>query len=145
MKAIDIHAHIISEETVRLMQKEAPKVGPRITAVDADTAVYEVAGVAYRPFPRGGYDLERRLKDMAASDVDMQAVVHAVASLSGQTSAAALRAKRAPATKSHAGQKRPVARYHSARMAATATRPSSRGSMRTSPTISATWRSALSP
>jgi aminocarboxymuconate-semialdehyde decarboxylase len=74
MKTIDIHAHIMSEETVRLMEKEAPKVGPRITPVDADTAVYEVAGVAYRPFPRGGYDLERRFKDMAASDVDMQAV-----------------------------------------------------------------------
>src|SRR6266568_8670415 len=74
MKTIDIHAHIISEETARLMQKEAPKVGPRITLVDADTAVYEVAGVSYRPFPRGGFDLERRLKDMAASDVDMQAV-----------------------------------------------------------------------
>jgi len=74
MKTIDIHAHIISEETARLMEKESPKVGPRITAVDAQTAVYEVAGVAYRPFPRGGYDLEQRLKDMAASDVDMQAV-----------------------------------------------------------------------
>ena len=73
-KTIDIHAHVTSEETVRLMQKEAPKVGPKITPVDADTAVYEVAGVAYRPFPRGGYDLERRFKDMAASDVDMQAV-----------------------------------------------------------------------
>ena len=73
-KTIDIHAHIISEETVRLMQKESAKVGPKITAVDANTAVYEVAGVAYRPFPRGGYDLEQRFKDMAASAVDMQAV-----------------------------------------------------------------------
>src|SRR5262249_61357985 len=75
MKTIDIHAHIISEETVGLMQKESSKVGPRITPVDADTAVYEVAGVAYRPFPRGGYDLEQRFKDMTASDVDMQAGV----------------------------------------------------------------------
>jgi aminocarboxymuconate-semialdehyde decarboxylase len=73
-KTIDIHAHIISEETARLMQKEAPKVGPRITPVDADTAMYEVAGAPYRPFPRGGFDLERRFKDMAASEVDMQAV-----------------------------------------------------------------------
>ena len=30
-QTIDIHAHIISEETVRLMQKESPKVGPKIT------------------------------------------------------------------------------------------------------------------
>jgi len=27
-KTIDIHAHVIAEETMRLMQKEAPKVGP---------------------------------------------------------------------------------------------------------------------
>jgi aminocarboxymuconate-semialdehyde decarboxylase len=73
-KTIDIHAHVIAEETVRLMQKEAPKVGPRITPVDADNAAYEVAGVTYRQFPRGGFDLERRFKDMAASDVDMEAV-----------------------------------------------------------------------
>ena len=25
-KTIDIHAHVIGEETIRLMQKEAPKV-----------------------------------------------------------------------------------------------------------------------
>jgi hypothetical protein len=73
-KTIDIHAHVIAEETVRLMQKEGPKVGPRITPVDADNAAYEVAGMTYRQFPRGGFDLERRFKDMAASDVDMQAV-----------------------------------------------------------------------
>jgi aminocarboxymuconate-semialdehyde decarboxylase len=54
-KTIDIHAHVIAEETVRLMQKEGPKVGPRITPVDADNAAYEVAGVTYRQFPRGGY------------------------------------------------------------------------------------------
>jgi hypothetical protein len=44
-KTVDIHAHVIAEETMRLMQKEAAKVGPRITPVDADSAVYEVAGV----------------------------------------------------------------------------------------------------
>jgi len=49
-KTIDIHAHVTSEETVRLMQKEAPKIGPRITAVDADTAVYDIA----RPQLRAG-------------------------------------------------------------------------------------------
>jgi aminocarboxymuconate-semialdehyde decarboxylase len=31
-----------------------------------------VAGTPYRPFPRGGFDIEQRLKDMKASDVDMQ-------------------------------------------------------------------------
>jgi aminocarboxymuconate-semialdehyde decarboxylase len=73
-KTIDIHAHVIGEETIRLMQKEAPKVAPRLTAIDQDSAIFEVAGSPYRPFPRGGFDLERRFKDMAASEVDMQAV-----------------------------------------------------------------------
>ena len=34
----------------------------------------EVAGNAYRPFPRGGWDLEKRFKDMDAAEVDMQVV-----------------------------------------------------------------------
>jgi aminocarboxymuconate-semialdehyde decarboxylase len=38
---------------------------------DADNAVCEVAGVAYRPFPRGGHDIERRFKDMDAAEVDV--------------------------------------------------------------------------
>ncbi len=74
MKTIDIHAHVIGEETMRLMQQEAPKVAPRITPIDGESAVFEVAGTPYRPFPRGGFDLARRFKDMAAAEVDMQAV-----------------------------------------------------------------------
>jgi aminocarboxymuconate-semialdehyde decarboxylase len=74
MTTIDIHAHVIAEETMRLMQKEAPKIAPRITPIDAESAMFEVAGAPYRPFPRGGFDLERRFKDMEASEVDMQAV-----------------------------------------------------------------------
>jgi aminocarboxymuconate-semialdehyde decarboxylase len=31
-----------------------------------------IAGVPYRPFPLGGFDIAQRLKDMAASEVDMQ-------------------------------------------------------------------------
>src|SRR5262249_47286368 len=72
MKAIDTHAHILSEETMRLIGKEAPKVAPKLTPIDNDFSVLEVAGTPYRPFPRGGWDLERRLKDMAFSEVDMQ-------------------------------------------------------------------------
>jgi aminocarboxymuconate-semialdehyde decarboxylase len=59
---------------MRLMQKEAPKVAPRVTPIDGESALFEVAGSPYRPFPRGGFDLERRFKDMAASETDMQAV-----------------------------------------------------------------------
>lgn len=73
-KTIDIHAHILTEEAIRLMQKEAPKVGPKLTPIDGDFSVIDVAGALYKPFPRGAWDLEKRFADMDASGVDMQVV-----------------------------------------------------------------------
>ena len=69
---IDVHAHILSEETIRLLQSEAPKVAPKLSDVDHQFGTLDVAGNVYRNFPRGGWDLERRLEDMAASKVDVQ-------------------------------------------------------------------------
>ncbi len=57
---------------MELLAKEAPKLAPRLAAIDGDNFVLEVAGVPYRPFPLGGFDIERRLRDMAAAEVDMQ-------------------------------------------------------------------------
>src|SRR6266511_1578175 len=71
-RTIDIHAHILAEDTIGLLAKEAPKLGPRLTAIDREASVLEVAGAAYRPFPRGGWDLQRRLEDMDAAGVDIQ-------------------------------------------------------------------------
>ena len=71
-RTIDTHAHILAEETMRLLGKEAPKVQPKLTPIDKNAAVLEVAGVAYRPFPLGGWDIERRLQDMDADGVDVQ-------------------------------------------------------------------------
>src|SRR5258706_4182599 len=72
MQTIDVHAHILSEETIRLMQREAPAVGPRLSNMGERFASLDVAGNIYRQFPRGGWDLERRLQDMAAAKVDAQ-------------------------------------------------------------------------
>ena len=72
MRTIDIHCHVLSEETMGLLRKEVPDVAPRMTPIDAEFAVLEVAGVPYRPFPRGGWDIERRFSDMAAAEVDLQ-------------------------------------------------------------------------
>ncbi|MCC6777411.1 MAG: amidohydrolase [Hyphomicrobiales bacterium] len=69
---IDVHAHILTEETIRLLQREAPKVAPKLSDVDDQFATLDVAGSVYRQFPRGGWDLDRRLADMAASKVDVQ-------------------------------------------------------------------------
>jgi aminocarboxymuconate-semialdehyde decarboxylase len=70
-KTIDIHTHVLADATVALMQKEIPSLGLKMAPYDNDNAVCEVAGVAYRPFPRGGHDIERRFKDMDAAEVDM--------------------------------------------------------------------------
>jgi aminocarboxymuconate-semialdehyde decarboxylase len=73
-RTIDAHAHILAEETMALMRKEAPGIGPRMERIDDDFAVLDVAGSRYRPFPRGGWDMQRRLSDMDAAGVDAQIV-----------------------------------------------------------------------
>jgi len=71
-RTIDIHTHILTEETIGLLAKEAPWVAPKLTPIDQDFAVLEVAGSPYRPFPRGGWELERRFQDMDAAEVNVQ-------------------------------------------------------------------------
>jgi len=73
-KTIDAHAHILAEETMALMRKEAPKIGPRMERMDDNFALLEVAGSRYRPFPRGGWDMQRRLGDMDAAGIDVQVI-----------------------------------------------------------------------
>jgi aminocarboxymuconate-semialdehyde decarboxylase len=74
MKVIDIHAHVLADDTIALLQKEAPSIGLKLAPIDAGFSVLEVAGHPYRPFPRGGHDLERRFRDMDSAEVDMQVV-----------------------------------------------------------------------
>jgi aminocarboxymuconate-semialdehyde decarboxylase len=70
-RTIDTHTHVLADDTIKLLQKEIPSIGLKLTPYDADNAVIEVAGVPYRPFPRGGHNIERRLADMDAAEVDM--------------------------------------------------------------------------
>jgi aminocarboxymuconate-semialdehyde decarboxylase len=74
MKTIDVHAHILDEDTIGILQKEVPELGVKHTPLDAEFGVLEVAGSSYKPFPRGGLDLSRRLTDMDTAEVDMQVV-----------------------------------------------------------------------
>jgi aminocarboxymuconate-semialdehyde decarboxylase len=72
IKAIDVHAHILTDEAMRLMNKEAPKLGVKLTPIDQEFGVLEINGIPYKPFPRGGWDVERRLKDMDFAEVGVQ-------------------------------------------------------------------------
>jgi aminocarboxymuconate-semialdehyde decarboxylase len=71
VRTIDTHTHVLTEETAALLRKEAPKVPVTITPIDKDFATLDVGGVAYRPYPRGGFDIAHRLRDMDASGVDV--------------------------------------------------------------------------
>lgn len=72
MQAIDVHAHILNDDTIALLQKELPSLGVKLNPRDADFGVLDVAGTSYKPFPRGGHDLTRRLKDMDTAEVEKQ-------------------------------------------------------------------------
>ena len=69
MRTIDTHTHILTKETAALLTEAGVKVA--IAPQDADSATLDVAGVVYRPFPSGGFDIARRLHDMDATGVDV--------------------------------------------------------------------------
>ena len=71
LRTIDTHTHILTQETAALLSKAAPKVPVTIAAIDSDFATLDVGGTVYRPFPTGGFDIARRLRDMDAAGVDV--------------------------------------------------------------------------
>src|SRR5579863_2078105 len=79
-RTIDTHSHILADATIKLLQKEIPQLRLKLTPYDDENSVIEVASVPYRPFPRGGHNIERRFADMDAAEVDMH-----VLSVSPQT------------------------------------------------------------
>ena len=71
MRTIDSHTHILTQETAALLREAAPQVPVSITPADAETAALNVGGTLYRPFPTGGFDIARRLREMDAAGVDV--------------------------------------------------------------------------
>src|SRR5262249_57562351 len=71
---IDVHAHMLPVETIRLLGRESPRVAPKL--IDADgVTIMEIAGkVVQRPMPRQIHDLDLRLADMDRHAVTMQLV-----------------------------------------------------------------------
>jgi len=70
-RTIDTHTHVLADDTIKILQKEFPGIGLKLTSIDGENSVIEVAGTPYRPFPRGGHDISRRLADMDAAEVDV--------------------------------------------------------------------------
>jgi aminocarboxymuconate-semialdehyde decarboxylase len=72
---IDIHAHMLPEETIRRLGKESPRVAPKLIQQLDGSMIMEIAGkVVQNPMPRECWDLDLRLADMDRHGVDMQAV-----------------------------------------------------------------------
>ncbi len=71
---VDAHSHVLDIETIRILQREVPGLAPKLTPIDDDFAVFEGPDMTYKPFPRGAWDLERRLRDMECYGLDRQVV-----------------------------------------------------------------------
>lgn len=72
-RTIDCHTHILTEEAMRLLAKQSPKVAPKLTNLDARGGTLEIDGkVVQHPLPREIWDLGLRLRDMDANGVDVQ-------------------------------------------------------------------------
>jgi aminocarboxymuconate-semialdehyde decarboxylase len=72
---IDIHAHMLPEETIRRLGKGSPRVAPKLIQQADGGTIMEIAGkVVQNPMPRECWDLDLRLADMDRHGVDMQAI-----------------------------------------------------------------------
>ncbi|MFN0073611.1 MAG: amidohydrolase family protein [Chloroflexota bacterium] len=71
IQRIDIHAHVLEESTMSLLSGLSPRVAPRLEWVD-DTTTLVIDDFRYPLFPRGGWDLERRIEDMDRTGVSRQ-------------------------------------------------------------------------
>ena len=72
-QTIDSHTHILTEEAMRLLARESPKVAPVLKGRGTPQATLEVDGkVVQDPMPSEIWDVDLRLRDMDANDVDVQ-------------------------------------------------------------------------
>lgn len=71
-RIVDVHAHMLSEDMMKRLAKEAPELKFSLTDVDAHGATMTIGSLVQTPYARGGWDLDKRLQDMEAAGIDMQ-------------------------------------------------------------------------
>jgi aminocarboxymuconate-semialdehyde decarboxylase len=72
-QTIDSHTHILTKEAMRLLAKESPRVAPVLKGAGTPQATLEVGGkVVQDPMPSEIWDVDLRLRDMDANNVDVQ-------------------------------------------------------------------------
>jgi hypothetical protein len=68
VRTIDSHTHILTEEAMRLLAKESPKVAPILKGRGTPLATLTIDGkVVQDPMPSEIWDVELRLRDMDAT------------------------------------------------------------------------------
>ena len=85
-KTVDIHAHMLPEETIRLLGKESPRVAPKLIPQPDGSIDMEIAGkIVQKPMPKEIWDHDLRLADMDRHGVeqveDFIDVVHSLDNL----------------------------------------------------------------
>jgi aminocarboxymuconate-semialdehyde decarboxylase len=74
-RTVDVHAHMLPQETIRRLGKESPRVAPKLIAQADGSTIMEIGGkVVQRPMPRECWDLDLRLADMDDHGIAMQAI-----------------------------------------------------------------------
>ncbi len=71
---VDLHAHILTLETLRQMQAEAPDFAPRLVQESDGSTTYAFREMRYANFPPGTWDVDIRLADMDSTGIDVQAL-----------------------------------------------------------------------
>ncbi len=72
-RTVDSHTHILTKEAMRLLANQSPAVAPVLKDAGERSATLEIGGkVVQRPLPRAIWDVDLRLRDMDAHDVDVQ-------------------------------------------------------------------------
>jgi aminocarboxymuconate-semialdehyde decarboxylase len=79
IRTIDVHTHILTDEAMRRLAGESPKVAPVIKATPNGTSVLEIGGlIVQNPLPREIRDVDLRLADMDRYRVDVQVLAATV-------------------------------------------------------------------
>jgi aminocarboxymuconate-semialdehyde decarboxylase len=72
LHTIDVHAHILTEETMAVLRREVPGYRLQLRDIDGDFGTLDMGAISYPKFPRGGWDLERRFQDLERAKFDRQ-------------------------------------------------------------------------
>jgi aminocarboxymuconate-semialdehyde decarboxylase len=71
-QTLDIHAHIIETDMLAELQSAVPNCGLELHTTDGEFGTLVISGAPYHNFPRGGWDVTRRLADMDKAGFDRQ-------------------------------------------------------------------------